>query len=56
MHIQKMIILFSQNISYNHDNQKEYTPTVKSLKEFFKATEDLDYKKELSDRLAKKYL
>ncbi len=42
--------------SEQDDDQKEDTPAVKSLKGSFKATEDFDYKKELSDRLAKKYL
>lgn len=43
-------------VSEEDHDQKEYTPTVKSLKGSFKATEDLDYKKELSDGLTKKYL
>jgi len=42
--------------SEQDDDQKEDTPAVKSLKGSFKATEDFDYKKELSYRLAKKYL
>ena len=34
----------------------EITPIVKSLKGSFKAPDGFDYKQELSDRLAKKYL
>lgn len=36
--------------------QKEYPPIVQDLKGSFKAPKDLDYKKELSKRLAVKYL
>lgn len=34
----------------------ELTPIVKSMKGSFKAPKDFDYKKELSKRLAEKYL
>lgn len=34
----------------------EITPLVKSLKGSFKAPKSFDYKKELTDRLAEKYL
>jgi hypothetical protein len=34
----------------------ELTPIVKSLKSTFKSPKNLDYKKELSKRLTKKYL
>jgi len=34
----------------------DLTPIVKSLKGTFKASKDLDYKKELSKRLSEKYL
>ena len=39
-------------------NQKEIdlTPIVKSLKGSFNAPKDLDYKKELTNRLSEKYL
>jgi hypothetical protein len=39
-------------------NQKEVelTPIVKSLKGSFNAPKDLDYKKELTNRLSEKYL
>lgn len=36
--------------------EDELTPVVKSLKGSFKAPKDMDYKKELADALAKKYL
>jgi hypothetical protein len=35
---------------------EEITPLVKSLKGSFKAPKNFDYKKELTDRLADKYL
>jgi hypothetical protein len=34
----------------------EMSPTVKSLRGSFKIPNDFDYKKELTDRLSKKYL
>jgi hypothetical protein len=34
----------------------EISPTVKSLRGSFKIPNDFDYKKELTDRLSKKYL
>jgi len=37
-------------------DKKEITPLVKSLKGSFKAPENYDYKKELSDGLSEKYL
>lgn len=36
--------------------EDELTPIVKSLRGSFKLPEDFDYKKELTDRLSKKYL
>ncbi len=38
------------------DSKIELTPTVKSLKGSFKMPPDFDYKKELSKKLAEKYL
>ncbi|MCX6228620.1 MAG: DUF6364 family protein [Bacteroidia bacterium] len=44
-------------ITADHSYQKkEYPPIVQDLKGSFKAPKDLDYKKELSKRLAVKYL
>lgn len=40
----------------NNPNEIELTPIVKSLKGSFTAPKDLDYKKELSNRLSEKYL
>jgi hypothetical protein len=40
----------------NIDPGFETTPIVNSLRGSFKATEDLDYKQELSKRLSDKYL
>lgn len=37
-------------------NDIELTPIVKSLKGSFKAPKDLDYKKELANKLSEKYL
>jgi len=38
------------------NTEDENTPTVKSLRGSFKLPKDFDYKKELADRLSKKYL
>ncbi|QLE01094.1 hypothetical protein HX109_05760 [Galbibacter sp. BG1] len=38
------------------DSQKDLNPLVKSLKGSFKMPKDMDYKKELKNRLEKKYL
>lgn len=38
------------------DDEVELTPIVKSLKGTFKEPQNFDYKKELSKRLAEKYL
>ena len=43
-------------ISQEEDKEKEYTDVVSSLKGSFRLPKNLDYKKELSDRLSKKYL
>ncbi len=40
----------------NLQNNIELTPIVKSLKGSFNAPKNFDYKKELSNRLSKKYL
>jgi len=37
-------------------NDNDLSPTLKSLKGSFKIPKNLDYKKELSDRLTEKYL
>jgi len=37
-------------------NEEELTPTVSAMKGSFKMPEGFDYKKELADRLAEKYL
>lgn len=37
-------------------NENDLTPTVKSLKGSFSMPKNFDYKKELTDRLSKKYL
>jgi len=39
-----------------HNDEIEIGPIVKSLRGSFKAPDDFDYKKELTDALAKKYL
>jgi hypothetical protein len=39
-----------------NQNQTTLTPVVKSLKGSFKTTNEMDYKKELRDRLTEKYL
>ena len=43
-------------ITQETDETIEITPLVKSLKGSFKAHDDFDYKKELTDILSKKYL
>ena len=43
-------------ITQETDETIEITPLVKSLKGSFKAPDDFDYKKELTDILSKKYL
>ena len=40
----------------NSNVEDELTSRVKSLKGSFKLIEDVDYKKELTDRLSEKYL
>jgi hypothetical protein len=40
----------------NVSEEIELTPIVKSLKGSFTAPKDFDYKKELTDKLSKKYL
>jgi hypothetical protein len=40
----------------DQNENSDLTPIVKSLKGSFTAPEDIDYKKELSKRLTKKYL
>jgi hypothetical protein len=40
----------------NNQKEIELTPIVKSLKGSFNAPKDFDYKKELTNRLSKKYL
>ncbi|MDX8566612.1 DUF6364 family protein [Elizabethkingia sp. HX XZB] len=37
-------------------NENDLTPTVKSLRGSFSMPKNFDYKKELTDRLSKKYL
>ena len=43
-------------ITHEQRNEVKISPKVKSLKGSFKAPKDMDYKKELSNRLAKKHL
>ena len=43
-------------VSQEEEIEKEYTDVVSSLKGSFQLPKNLDYKKELSDRLSKKYL
>ncbi len=43
-------------IQEENKDKKEITPLVKSLKGSFKAPESFDYKKELTERLADKYM
>ena len=43
-------------ITHEQEIEVEISPKVKALKGSFKAPKNMDYKKELSKRLAKKYL
>ena len=43
-------------IQEENKDKKEITPLVKSLKGSFKAPESFDYKKELTERLADRYM
>ncbi len=47
---------YLKTITSDQDTIMDISPTVKSLKGSFKAPENFDYKKELTEALSKKYL